>query len=427
MDIFVNPAAPIARSRYGEAMFDHNCRHDAHVPLLYDLANIAPDSPEAVRKREKAPELRVPSFENLKPVGGTAKLSRSDFPAIANTGSGQTLPKSLRSKPKSSLPPDKLADKHWSATLPRSFIPKKSSPASKSPTGRSLGIANQDSGPSPPAGRPNKPHLPTRSARTSLNSPTKSSGPASSPKSPDTKQQILRHRRSTVTRPKAPVLLTQLRAERHKSPEEEQAKKCKMTRRSLDQLQTHDLDQANRSPDRDSKRSPTAIQAAIELQAFPRLSNMDLFRTPLPSPIRSEGSASTFVTASEDVEPTKAEDEMESVFDLCGTLDQDPWSRDDGPAPFVDVQFGQRGRLANGISSTHVSTHVSRGRERVRSCDRNHNSYTNGTEEDESNDGLSHLCSPIQHTTSPRSISSHGSQDVERGPSAAIGSSDVAI
>ena len=312
------------------------------------------NSPEVAPKREKVPGLRLPSVENLKPAVGSVKPSRFDLLAIA-PGSVLALPKSLRSKPStSSLAPDKVADKHWSTTLPRSFIPTRSSLATKSPSGRSsLVTTTQDSDPSSPGRVSHQPSLPARCVRTSLNSPTRSSG--LSPKSSDPKQTI-RHRRSTVTIPKAPVLLTQLRAERHKSPEDEQGKKCKMTRHSLDQLQAHELDQATRSSD--PKRA-TAAQAAIELQVFPQ-SN----RTPLPSPIRSEGSCSTFFTASEGVE---SKDECEMDFDPC-ELGQDPWPRD-GPAPFVGANFGQVGRFANGTSVT-PALHVPRGRERIRSCDR---------------------------------------------------------
>jgi hypothetical protein len=360
------------------------------------------NSPGVTPKREKVPGLRFPSVENLKPAVGTVK-PKFDLLAIA-PGSVPALPKSLRSKPStSSLALDKVADKHRSTTLPRSFIPKRSSPATKSPTSRSsLVTTTQDSDSSPPGRVSHQPSLQARSAGTSLNSPTRSSG--LSPKYSDPKQTI-RHRRSTLTIPKAPVLLTQLRAERHKSPEDEPVKKCKMTRHSLDQLQAHELDQATRSSD--PKRA-TAAQAAIELQVFPK-SN----RTPLPSPIRSEGSCSTFFTASEEVE---SKDECEMDFDPC-ELGQDPWPRD-GPAPFVGANFGQVGIFANGTSVT-PALHVPRGRHRVRSSDGDPKSaYTNGTDAHKSSNSTS---AHAHHVANLPSTSSRSSQHIQ----AAIGSSDV--
>jgi hypothetical protein len=415
--------------------------------------------------------IRVPSFENVKPARGTIKLKTSKFPAaifhpvsseslilnvqnttqrsdecISRANGTSILSKSLRSKSskssKTNLSPDKIAENYWSATLPRSFIPTNSSSAGKSPTGKSptgrsslagSSTANQISGSSPTAGRlSNQTTLQTRSsARISLNSPTRGSCLSSSPKSAEGKQPTLKHRRSTVTRPKAPVLLTQLRAERHKLPEEDQgSKKFKMTRHSLDQLQTHDsgLDQVSRNSttDRDSKPSPTATQPAIELQYFPRTSNADLFGTPLPSPIQSEGSSSTFVTASEDIEQPKTESgirETECVFERCEScIGHDPWRRSDGPAPFVDSQFGHRGRLSNGIPSTHMSTDS----DSVQLSDQSPtNSSSNESGEELRSKSISnHSIPPIQHLTL-KSLSCRALphiQDVERRPNTAVAS-----
>jgi hypothetical protein len=104
-----------------------------------------------------------------------------------------------------------------------------------------------------------------------------------------------------------------------------------------------------------------AVQSSIELQTFP-IPN----RLAVPSPIRSEGSCATFVTASEGLEP-KDDCEVEGSVDP-GEVDQSPWLRGE-PAPFVGAQFGQAGP-ANGSPPSHAP----RGRERVRSGAGNPNS-----------------------------------------------------
>jgi hypothetical protein len=392
MDIFVNPAAPIARSRYAEAMFDH-ARHDSH-PRGGCILTI--NSQEGAPGRENGLQPRAQSsFEEITARVG-AKFGRPNILSIP------VLSNPLRSKSStSSLTANKVADKLPSATKPRSLIPKWSTLGPKSAIVRSSIVTTQVSDPSSP-GRAPQPSLQTHSARTSLNLPTRNSG--LSPKSSDPKQTI-RHRRSTVTIPKAPVLHTQLRAERHRSPEDEQVKKYTMTRHSLDQLQAQELDQARRSLD------SNIATAVIELQGLPQT-----YRTPLASPIRSEGSCSTFVTASEGVE---SKDECEMDFDPC-EVGQGPWTRD-GPAPFVSTQVGQVGSLSNGKSASPV-LRVPRGRDRVHSCDRIAKSaYTNGTYAHQGSSNTSDLYCHMPNVANLPSTSSRSSHRIK----AAIGPSDV--